>query len=161
MNDAAQPSRRRRAWIGGLVASVVLIGLAVAVLLPAFGDYKPHATVSETVVHTVALREALAPSCRGGQFELTPQALDAAASRVALPLAVAGRNFVVEPGGAVLLELKMREVHWGAPWRQWSVAIPEGSTLVFNGTCNASQQFEWRLAKTTVPLEFLPRALRQ
>lgn len=158
-----EPDRKKggRLWFSVIVVSA-LVAVVIAVALPSYGDYKPQASVSEVVVLASALREQFASSCKDESSRVAQQAVDLAAAQPLQSKVVAERKLRIERDGAVALEFKLNEIRWGAPWRQWSVAIPGGSTVIFDGRCRGAEKFEWRVSKlTSVPAKFLPLALRE
>ena len=154
-------TRGSRLW-PSVIGVVGLVAIVIAVGLPAYGDYKPHATVSEVILLASPLREQFSASCKDESSRVAQQTVDLAASQLPPSKVVAERKLRIERDGAVALEFKLHEVRWGAPWRQWSIAIPAGSTVRFDGRCTGAEKFEWRISKlTSVPAEFLPRPLRE
>jgi hypothetical protein len=146
-----------------VAATIVVIGLVVAIMLPQYADYEPHSKVSEALgaAEVTAVGEELSLDCANSAAAPSPQRIATAAAIKRNSPVVAGQNLSLLQSRAVSLEIKFNEIRWGAPWRTWSIAIPAGSSLAFEGRCVGPQRFAWRVARSTVPLEFLPRALRE
>ena len=141
---------------------VGLVAVLIAIVLPSYGDYAPHANVANVISQAAALRRELGESCGDGSSRLEQAAADLAASKLPQVKVVAEQKLRVGRDGAIVLEFRLNEIRWGAPWRQWSVAIPAGSTVIFDGKCAGKGQLEWRISRlTSVPVEFLPRALQE
>ena len=159
--DESSKKRGSKLWTS-VIAVIGLLVVVVAVALPSYADYKPQASVSHVMMLASALRDQLGQSCKDQSSRLTQQSVDLAASQPYQSKDVAERKFRVEQDGAVTLEFKMNEVRWGAPWRQWSIAIPAGSTVRFDGRCIGEEKFEWRISKlSSVPAKFFPLSLRE
>jgi hypothetical protein len=160
MEASGQGPAARRSRVA-IIAAIVIVGLLVAMLLPSYADYEPHARVSAAAAFVQGTHGALDAQCSGPASRPDQDAVRAAVSRGDLPGVVARHRVAAGPAGIPLLELELHEIRWGAPWRRWSAAIPAGATLAFEGVCRSAREFEWRLlSRSTVPVEFLPRALR-
>ena len=121
----------------------------------------PHAQMATVFQFASELREVLGADCAAGATAPTQQSVDAAAKKRPASPVVAEHTLKLVQSGAVSLEIKVHEIRWGAPWNQWTVAIPAGSSITLQGGCAGSQQFECRLTDSTVPRQFLPRPFQK
>lgn len=131
-----------------LMIVVAIIGILAAVAIPAYQTYTLRAKVSEGSIMAAPHRTALAIAC--GQSGL----VGASNSQYGLADKLSYEGTYVK--SIEILPVSVTQANLEIVYKELASDIPDGSTLVGEGTCSLHAAFNWSEAGT-VPRKYWPK----
>jgi hypothetical protein len=145
---------------------LVLMLIILALLLPAYADYQPHTQIRKAISLGVQIRDILFESCKE-KSEFKKEIYQNNLNNSLNVYADVVQEYKIDllNKNKIQLTIKVKDLYWGAPWRQWQVAIPKDSNIVYEAYCSEASEphayeFNWYVVSTTVPAKFLPESYK-